>query len=98
MPHLTDAVIKRLPLPAKGNRSPATTRKFGARVTANGNKAFVFNYTTKDGVERRYTIRRIPRLSTTAARARAGVAPLTDAGGDPLPTSRTRVLHRPWPN
>ena len=40
---LTDAIVKRLPAPAKGNTITydADVKGFGARVTAAGNRAFV---------------------------------------------------------
>ena len=45
---------------------------FGVRVTQAGAKAFVLNYRTKDGTERRYTIGRWPdEYSLVAARAEA---------------------------
>jgi integrase len=85
--HLTDAVVRRLPAPAKGNRvtrDDAVTG-FGARVTAAGNRAFVLTYTTKAGVERRFTIGAFPDWTVTGARARAReLRQLIDQGGDPL--------------
>jgi integrase len=44
---------------------------FGLRVTPNGSKAFVLNYRTRSGHERRYTIGQFPGLSVAAARKRA---------------------------
>jgi hypothetical protein len=41
---------------------------FGIRVTANGVKAFVYNYRTRHGTERRLTIGRWPDWSVTDAR------------------------------
>ena len=47
----TEAAVKRLPAPAKGNRityDPAL-RGFGARITAAGQRAFVLTYWTGQG-------------------------------------------------
>jgi integrase len=86
-PHLTDALIKKLPAPAKGNKIhyDDTVKGFGCRVTAGDHRAFVLNYVTQTGRERRYTIGGFPNWKTAAARERArelkrGI----DAGGDPL--------------
>ena len=85
--HLTDATIKRLPAPAKGNRITydVDVPGFGCRVTAAGTRSFVLNYMTRGGRERRHTIGQFPDWSTTAARARAReLRRLIDDGGDPL--------------
>ena len=85
--HLTDAAVKRLKPPAQGNRVTydADVKGFGARVTAASARAFVLNYVTKAGRERRYTIGQFPDWSTTAARAKAReLRRLIDDGGDPL--------------
>ena len=73
MAHLTDAAVKRLPLPSKGNRIhyDDTTAGFGCRVTAGGARSFVINYVTRAGRERRYTIGSADNWQTTAARAEA---------------------------
>jgi len=48
MVHLTDAVVKRLPAPAKGYRVHYDdTPGFGCRVTAAGARSFVLNYVTR---------------------------------------------------
>ena len=63
MPHLTDAVIKRLPLPAKGNRVHYDEiGGFGVRVTAGGARSFVLNYVTRAGRERRLTLGAVSEL------------------------------------
>jgi integrase len=88
MPHLTDATIRRLPRPAKGNKIHYDDELpgFGCRVTAAGARAYVLNYVVKSsGRERRITIGQFPDWSTGAARAKArelrrGV----DNGADPL--------------
>jgi integrase len=84
---LTDAIAKRLPSPAKDNEVTYDTEVsgFGIRVTAAGSRAFILNYVTKAGRERRYTIGGFPNWSTTAARAKAReLRRLIDDGGDPL--------------
>lgn len=84
---LTDAIIKRLPAPEKGNRLTydADVKGFGVRVTANGARAFVLNYRTRTGRERRYTIGSFPEWGTSAARSEAGnLKRQIDRGDDPL--------------
>lgn len=70
---LTDATIRRLPVPPKGNRVFYDTEVpgFGLRVTASGFRSFVLNFRTRAGRERRFTIGRYPDWTTTAARAEA---------------------------
>ena len=85
--HLTDASIKRLPTPKKGNRITYDddVKGFGCRVTAAGARSFVLNYVTRGGRERRYTIGGYPDWQTTVARAKArDLRRLVDDGGDPL--------------
>jgi integrase len=86
--HLTDAIAKRLPLPATGNKVyfDDTQPGFGVRVTAKGHRSFVLNYTTRaTGRERRYTIGTFPSWSTVGARTEAHrLRRLVEAGGDPL--------------
>ena len=62
MAHLTDSAVKRLPPPARGNRITYDTavKGFGCRVTAAGARAFILNYRTNAGRERRYTIGAFP--------------------------------------
>ena len=84
---LTDAVIRRLPLPAKGNRIAYDddVKGFGARITAGGVKSFILNYTTKSGRGRRCTIGRCDHWTTTEARNEARrLKHEIDLGGDPL--------------
>src|SRR5262245_22245136 len=71
--HLTDAVIKRLPTPAKGNRVfyDDDVTGLGARITAAGARSFILSYRTRTGRERRYTIGSCGDWSTTAARTEA---------------------------
>jgi integrase len=88
MPHLTDATIRRLPTPAKGNKVHYDDEVpgFGCRVTAAGARAFILNYVVKgSGRERRITIGQFPDWSTTAARAKAReLRRSVDDGADPL--------------
>ena len=84
---LTDAIVKRLPRPAKGNRiTYDDTPGFGVRVTAGGARSFILNYTTRGGRERRYTIGSVDDdWKTTDARDEAKrLKRLVDEGGDPL--------------
>jgi Arm DNA-binding domain len=60
--HLTDAVVRRLPAPEKGNKITRddSVTGFGARVSAAGHRAFILNYSTRAGIERRITIGESP--------------------------------------
>lgn len=58
---------------------------FAIRVTANGARSFIFNYRTKSGRQRRFTIGTFGAWKTAAARKEAGeLRKLVDRGGDPL--------------
>jgi integrase len=84
---LTDADIKRLPLPTAGNAISWDTQVtgLGARVTAVGHRSFVLDYRTHDGRRRRYTIGNFPDWSTAGAREEARrLQRIVDQGGDPL--------------
>jgi integrase len=84
---LTDAIIRKLPEPAVGNRIhwDSGVSGFGIRVTAAGARAFVLNYRTRTGRLRRYTIGAFPDWSTVGARDEARrLRRLIDQGGDPL--------------
>jgi integrase len=85
--HLTDAIVKRLKQPKRGNRITYddTLAGFGCRVTAAGARAFILNYWTKAGRERRITIGKFPTWHTAAAREEAHrLKQLVDLGNDPL--------------
>jgi hypothetical protein len=92
--HLTDAIVKRLPAPAKGNKVyyDSDLPGFGCRVTAADARSFVFNYRTKAGRERRITIGKATTRTndsnvwrTTGAREQAKrLRRIVDQGGDPL--------------
>ncbi|MGJ3230240.1 MAG: tyrosine-type recombinase/integrase [Oceanicaulis sp.] len=85
---LSDSVVRALSAPETGNRiyydDDHKARGFGVRVTAAGARAFVFNYRTKAGRERRYTIGQFPAWKTTAARGEAvRLRVRVDSGDDP---------------
>ena len=69
----TDMFVKRAPAPAEGKAHywDKTVPGFGIRVTASGVRAFILNYRTAAGRERRYTIGRFPEWCTTSARDEA---------------------------
>ncbi len=76
-----------LAAPEKGNKIyyDADVKGFGCRVTANGARAFVLNYRTRAGRERRYTIGSYPEWSVSAARTEAGeLKKRIDRGEDPM--------------
>jgi hypothetical protein len=85
---LSDALVRRLPVPDQDNRVIYDPQLpgFGVRVTAAGVRSFVLNYRVRgNGRERRYTIGRFPNWRTSAARKRAReLRCLIDMGGDPL--------------
>ncbi|MCB9931530.1 MAG: site-specific integrase [Alphaproteobacteria bacterium] len=84
---LTDASVKKLEAPERGNRIHYDTevKGFGVRVTAKGSRAFVLNYRTRAGRERRITIGSFPDWTTGAARAEAAdLKRRVDGGDDPL--------------
>ena len=84
---LTDALIKRLPVPARSNRITydSDVPGFGARVTTGGARSFILNYVTRSGRERRLTIGSCSDWRATAARAEAKrLRQVIDQGGDPL--------------
>jgi integrase len=83
---LTDKIVKSLAPPANGNRITYDTEPgLGARVTAAGARAFVLNYRTRSGRERRFTIGGFPAWKVTAAREEARrLKKRIDEGHDPL--------------
>src|SRR5713101_3664528 len=75
---LTDAIVRELPAPASGNKilydggdPKKSVTGFGIRVTAGGARAFIFNYRTLAGRERRLTIGGYPEWGVKAAREKA---------------------------
>src|SRR6516225_980176 len=85
---LTDAAVRRLPAPQRGNKVHYDDElaSFGCRITCGGAKAFVVNYRVKgSGRERRITIGKYPAWQVKAARDEAErLRRLIDSGGDPL--------------
>ena len=84
---LTDAIVRRLPLPKQGKEITTDTdvAGFGARVTANGARSFVLRYSTRSGRERTFTIGDATVWRTTDARDKAReLRRQVDDGGDPL--------------
>jgi integrase len=87
MPHLSDSMIKRLPMPERGNRIyyDDVVGGLGIRVTAAGARSFILNYTTRAGRGRRFTIGSATDWTTTQARDEAKrLRREIDLGGDPL--------------
>jgi Arm DNA-binding domain len=89
--HLTDAIVKRLPLPDKGSKGKVIydagePKGFGVRVSPGGTRSFILNYRVRGtGLERRHTIGRFPNWTTVEARNRAKeLRTLIDMGGDPV--------------
>jgi integrase len=84
---LTDALVRRLPAPAKGYAITwdSEVAGFGVRVSAGGVKAFIFNYRVKSsGRERRPTIGRFPNWTVGAGRIEARrLQRVVDQGADP---------------
>jgi integrase len=88
---LSDRLVKTLSAPTHGNRITYDTevKGFGCRITAAGAVAFVLNYRTKEGRERRYTIGAFPEWSVAAAREETKrLKRLIDGGGDPVSEHR----------
>ncbi len=84
---LNDTIVKALSAPPKGNSIyyDSEVKGFGCRVTAKGARAFVVNYRTRTGRERRYTIGLFPDWKTGPARSEAGeLKKRIDRGEDPL--------------
>ena len=89
---LNEQSIRKIEPPATGNRVAWDDELvgFGLRTTANGAKAFVLRYVI-DGRERRLTIGKWPKWSTTAARERArDLGKEIDSGVDPLAQKQQR--------
>jgi integrase len=86
---LTDAIVRALPAPDKGNKiryegGAGAIRGFGVRVTAAGVKSFIINYSIA-GRERRYTVGSYPAWSVAVAREEAKrLRRDIDRGVDPL--------------
>lgn len=90
MAKLTDATVRALPAPDRGNKVTYEGGGFGVRVTAAGAKSFVLNYRA-EGRERRITIGPWPAWGVAVARKEAGrLRQLADAGEDPLAERQRR--------
>jgi integrase len=88
---LTDAIVKKLPLPTSGNRVTydSEVKGFGCRVTAAGARAFVLNYRNRAGIDRRLTVGSFPEWGASSARNRASeLKRAIDRGEDPLAEAR----------
>ncbi len=85
---LTDAIVKKLPLPETGSKITydAAVSGFGARVTAGGSRSYILRYRVRGtGRERSYTIGDCSDWTIGAARREAHrLRQLIDQGGDPL--------------
>jgi integrase len=85
--HLTDAIVRRLPVPAKGNKVhyDDEVSGFGIRITAGGARSYVLRYRVRGSMrERTYTIGDAAHWRATAARTEAKRLKLViDQGGDP---------------
>jgi integrase len=86
--HFTDAIVRRLPVPAQGKRITIDdgVPGFGVRITANGARSYVLRYVVRgSGRERIYTIGDATVWRTTQARDKAReLRREVEDGGDPL--------------
>src|SRR6266542_1213223 len=91
---LIEKLIHTLPTPESGNciywdapnaKGKDYTSGFGLRVTAAGARAFILNYRTRSGRDRRITIGSLPAWTLTGARIEAAALKRrVDMGEDPL--------------
>jgi integrase len=83
---LSDSFVRRLPIPKIGSDIHWDAfAGFGIRINAGGSKVFFFNYRTKTGRQRRYTIGGHPSWTVGAARIEAHrLKRLVEQGEDPL--------------
>jgi integrase len=84
---LTDKLVKSLAAPPTANRITYDdeVKGFGCRVTAAGTRAFILNYRTRGGRERRFTIGDAAHWKVDAARQEAkNLKRRIDNGEDPL--------------
>jgi integrase len=89
---LNDRMVARLTQPSVGNTIyfDSEVGGLGVRVTAAGARAFILDYRTTAGRQRRYTIGRFPDWSVTAARAEAReLRHRIDTGADPQDERKT---------
>lgn len=92
--HLTETVVKEAATkrPASGYSITYDddVHGFGIRTTAAGAQAFILNYRTKKGRDRRYTIGKAGAWSVAAARTEAKeLKRRVDQGGDPVGELKT---------
>jgi len=84
---LTDAIVKRLPVPATGKTIAfdSEVSGFACCVYASGRRTFILDYRTRSRRQRRITVGSFPDWNTAAARTEAaGLKQTVDRGGDPL--------------
>ena len=89
---LTERTIKPIAAPPKGYRITwdDELKGLGLRTTASGVKAFVYNFRTARGQQRRITLGKWPTITATAARIRArDFATKVHLGEDPLEQKQT---------
>jgi hypothetical protein len=82
--HLTDTIVRRLPIPTKASKIyyDSDVAGFGCCVTATGMRSFILNYRTRSGRERRLTIGSAKEWGVTAARNQAKELKRQIARGD----------------
>ena len=101
MKTLSEAYIKKVEAPPKGNRlvfddHKDAPRGFGLRITSAGGKAFILRYRPKEsGRDRLLTIGQWPTWSLSAARERAGKYKRETDGGADILEDRRRERQRP---
>src|SRR5262249_52636451 len=98
--HLTDAIVRRFPAPAKGKQIflDDDVVGFGVRITAAGARSFILRYVTRAGRERTFTIGDATVWKTTAARAEAKrLRQVIDQGGDPMADIEAERAAPPMP-
>jgi integrase len=88
---LTDKIIKTLPGPEPGSKRrylihwDDSVKGLGIRVTQSGYKSFIFNYSTKAGIDRRKTIGSVTDWTLAKAQGEAiKLRVAVDSGHDPL--------------
>ena len=92
MPHLTDATIRRLPTPAKGNKVyyDDEVPGFGCRVTAAAARAFILNYVVKGSGS--------VKISTASTKRRTdSTSPVTSSKLSMAPNPACWTLAMAWP-
>ncbi len=93
MAKLNDKDVKAMVPPASGHRIvwDSDVKGFGLRITHKGARAFVLNYRTETGTERRLTIGSFGNWSVSRAREKARELRCdVDGGGDPMQDRRDK--------